>query len=270
MRITYSITLALLGCLCGGTVEAQQAHIKVPAVRVIDEEGRAYRVGEALKLNLDYRDLKPLGGANNLQVRIFKASREALLHRFKNLASDGCVIYPSRLYKAREYDGGIRILSTSSGSGRPSPVILTESWLATGGDLVFDQYYLLVFEQKGEPGEILKLREQDVEPYFRIGYEFVVKAPARPLKGMQVAALAREESAAQAEAFERMREVAARTGVVEESHLPSLESVREESLTRPKVPCKAFARIEIEHVARLLSTPCGCEAAAGGLVAAFR
>ncbi|HEX4919764.1 MAG TPA: hypothetical protein VFV92_03390, partial [Candidatus Bathyarchaeia archaeon] len=230
MRIAQSITVVLLGCLYGVAVEAQQTRIAVPAITFLDEQPRAYRVGEALKLNGNYQDLKRVGGASNLQVRIFKASREDLLYRFKNLTSDGCVIYPSRLYKAREYDGGVKILSKSD---RPSPIILTESWLATNGkQQVFDQDYLLVFERSGETGEILKLREQDVKPYFAIGFAFVVKAPTRPLKGMQVEVLARAESAAQAEAFERIQQIAGRTGGVGKNP------------EEPKVPCKTFFRLE--------------------------
>ncbi|HVT57490.1 MAG TPA: hypothetical protein VHR45_03745 [Thermoanaerobaculia bacterium] len=282
--------MLLLGRVGNAPVAAQEVSIKIPVIAVIDEQERHYDIGEALQLNSRAADLRRAGGSQNLRVRIMRGSTDDLLHRFRNRSADGCLLYPSSLFRAKEYDGGIKIQTVDKRDGSLVDVVLTEKWLGVSADRrIRDQRYVLVFEIAEHEEEILKLREEDVEPYLKIGFNFVVRAPEQPLDAARVEAIMLAESSARDQAAAKIRAAAGtRAEVAEAIDVPSGGGRERPAAGRPKkharkvprheqppavpqVRCAAYTHLEFERIATLVSVPCACaaaEAEAEGSVAA--
>lgn len=195
-KLAWMVGLLVLGRFSSSPMAAQEVSITVPAITVIDEQDRHYDVGDVLQLNSHAPDVHRVGGTRNLHVRILRGSRNELQTR-KYRSADGCVLYPSSLFRATEYDGGIKIQTVDKRDGSLVDVVLTENWLSSsGGRKIGDQSYLLVFEIAEHEEDILKLRDADVEHYFNIGFAFIVRAPQQRLDEAKVQAIMLAESSA--------------------------------------------------------------------------
>lgn len=204
-RVSAGTWALLAWVISAGMAHAQsEPAISIPPIRFLDAQYREYAVGDMFKVNLSYADLQAAGGAQALRLRIFRGSRADLLGAFRYPASDGCLIYRTGLFRAKDYNGGLRVLSGDQN------VVFTNRWLSSAaGNLLADQHYVLILERGGgEARQILKLRPEDARTYFERGFELVVKSPQRPPQPSLIAHLFQQENADRNEAARAIATVA--------------------------------------------------------------
>jgi hypothetical protein len=94
-----------------------------------------------------------------VRARIFEGTKRELMARAP--AQDGCVAYASRIVVSTLFRDGFGVHVTRLGSG----------WLNSGRD----KRYVLVFEENGPVGELLRIHSRDVPMYFANAVDVIVE-----------------------------------------------------------------------------------------------
>jgi hypothetical protein len=239
-------TGALVGfcwlALLPGPMRAQepQLPIVIPKISFAAETAVPdFKVGTAIEIHVDGRDLDRAGGAASLQARILRGSLSALKNKFHHRTADGCLFFKTTVLPVGRSAVGVRLLLPQGGQA----LTLDNGWLSRPPEAPGQsQTFVLILEKKGPFNPILKIRPEDAGRYFDAGIELVVSTN-RPLERHEQEALVRSGEAALAEMTVEA-EVAARPAADKPPGSGPGEVVVPHCLTYSKITQTGWASLE--------------------------
>ena len=163
------VGLTLLGVASMSIAKIKQTSelIKLPEVEIIDASLHEFSINDYFKLNVDKVALEREGGVKNMRFRVFAGTIDELASLdLRKRDKYNCILYSSKSFMPEEYNGGLRFTFPFG-----------YNWLGVNNNDLESQTYVIVFEERNNSSDILRLHPDQVAAYFSQGFQFIVKRP---------------------------------------------------------------------------------------------